>query len=104
MPVVEPFDDPGRPFETGPEHRATLADGKTVAIGPDDIDVGGTGRDLLLEDLRPLIDQGVERALDDLVRTDRTRHDATLGGLFTDQRLDLWIWNACPGAGLVKVE
>src|SRR6185312_14158312 len=52
VPVVEPLDDLAKTFEARPEHRATLADGEAVAVDPDDIDVGSSRCDTLLEDLR----------------------------------------------------
>src|SRR3990172_4907356 len=51
----------------GPEHRAAAVDGPAVAVDPDHVDVTRADRDLLLEDLRPLVDHRVEQPLEDLL-------------------------------------
>src|SRR3546814_1829769 len=51
----------------GPEHRPAPIDREAIAEKVDDVDVAGPDGDAFLEDFRPLVDQRIHAALDDLL-------------------------------------
>src|SRR2546425_2360178 len=80
----------------GPEHRAAAVDRPAVAVHPDDVDVAGARRHLLLEDLGALVHHRIEQALEDLIVGDRPARDAHLGGDVHDDLLDVGIGRRAP--------
>src|SRR5207245_1312851 len=73
---------------TGPEHRSAGRRRPTIAVEPDDIDVGGALRDALFEDPRAFVDHGIKQPLQDLVVLDLAWAIAAPLGERGDDRLD----------------
>src|SRR5436190_17275696 len=94
----------------GVEHRPAAKAWKPVSRQVDHVDVGGPQRVAFLEDLRSLVDERVDLALDDLLAGKAPPPDARGGGGTLDQRLHLGIGrgravgvvDVPPGAGLLS--
>src|SRR5215212_11315025 len=69
------------------EHRTAAIDRPAIAVDPDDIDVGGANGDALLQDLRALVDHGIDAALQDLLVRDRPPLDSLPGREVEDDLL-----------------
>ena len=57
----------GRAEAIGPGHGTALRGGEAVAVQVDSVDVGATGGDTLVEDLRALVDQRQQATLEDFL-------------------------------------
>ena len=77
---------------------------KAIAVDPDQIDVARPERDAFLQDLRPLVDEGVDASLHDLFLGEGATPDAELTGNAFDESLDRRIGNRRAAAFLVAVE
>src|SRR5438045_226809 len=64
----------------GVEHGPAAPSREAVAVDINEIDVGRAVCDAVLEDARAFVDQRVNRALDDLLVSDRTAPDARFHG------------------------
>src|ERR1051325_5918375 len=87
----------------GIEHRPAAVGREAVAGEVDHVDVGGAQRDAFVEDLRALVDQRVDQALDDLVIRDAPACDVVLLPVLRDQLVDLGIRDRLSAARLVGV-
>src|SRR6185312_11221057 len=61
--ALQPLDDLRQALDVGPEHRTAAIGGPAVAVEPDEVDVGGPRGDPFLQNLRALVDQRIEAAL-----------------------------------------
>src|SRR6185503_298786 len=86
-PFVHPIVDGLEPDLVRPEHRAAAVDRPAVAVHPDHVDVARPDRDLLVEDLGPLVDHRVEKPRQDLVVADLAAGDPHLARHLDDDLL-----------------
>ena len=94
----------GQPRLVGPEHRPAAIDREAVAIDIGHIDVGGAQRDAFLENLRPLVDQRQNAAIDDLLRIGLVPRFVLLEPFLFDDCRDLWVGQRGAAAFGVAVE
>src|SRR6185295_18938938 len=92
-----------RPHRVRIEHGAAPMNREAVAIDVDDVDVRGAEREALLEDPRPLVDEGVDAALEDFLVGDGAALDSPLLRGLGDERLDLGIGLRRAAALLVAI-
>src|SRR5689334_24059131 len=87
----------------GVEHRPAAVGREAVAGEVDHVDVGGAQRDTFLEDLRALVHERVDKALDDLVVGDLARLDPIGFPVVGDELVDLRVRDGFAVAGFVQV-
>src|SRR5579883_1410777 len=87
----------------GIEHRPAAPGGEAIAGEIDHVDIAGAERDTFFEDLRALIHQRIDRALDDLLIRDRLARNPEALRFRDDHLLDLGIRQRCAAALLVAV-
>src|SRR5882724_358032 len=90
-PLLHPVAHGLEPDLIGPEHRAAPVDWPAVAVDPDHVDVARPDRDLLLQDLGPLVDHRVEQPRQDLVLPDLPPGDAHLARYLDDDLLHVGV-------------
>src|SRR5258706_14088225 len=92
-----------KPCWVGKEHGPAAVGRKAIAVEIHEIDVRGSLRDAVLDDACALVDQRINAALDDLLRADAARRDASLAAVLLDDGRDLRIGNRMPRARLVPI-
>lgn len=98
MPVTDAFGNVGEPQCIRIKHRAAKVARKSVAAGPDDVNVRGAERNAFAKNYRTDIDQRQDASLDNLFVADLTAHKVSLGSKLFDQACHFWIRRRLPAA------
>src|SRR5579884_782696 len=87
----------------GIEHRPAAPGGEAIAGEIDHVDIAGAERDAFLENLRALIHQRIDRALDDLLIRDRLARSPEALRFRDDHLLDLGVGQRRAAAFLIAI-